>query len=426
MANRFQLLHGDCVEVLKALADNSIDSVVTDPPYGLEFMGKGWDAPWRENGLEAPNGFQIWATQWCKELYRVLKPGGHILAFGGTRMYHRLACAVEDAGFEIRDSIHWVYGSGFPKSLDVSWHLDKTSGNLRADRVVAEPGGNAVFQPTIGVVNKGNPITDEAKRWNGWGTALKPSHEPIVVARKPFPGTVCGNLVENGVGAMNIDACRVKSDDVIVLPTHPSCFLGGTSDGWNSKWKSDPVKVAARKERAAVAIDKANELGRWPPNFLLNHLPECTEVCAKGCPVDEMNAQDEVGPARFFPSFRYQAKPSLREKNTGLDEHDKHESGVGALRDHGRGKKAANIHPTVKPVQLMRWLVRLVTPKNGVVIDPFMGSGTTGVAAVAEGIRFIGIEREQAYIEICRSRISHAANANPEDFEQLSLFDYGG
>jgi site-specific DNA-methyltransferase (adenine-specific) len=493
----YEILRGDCIEVLRAFPDNSFDAVVTDPPYGLEFMGKDWDAPWKTVGFTTDDpasrggfqdgtggnafsrsrvsygrekGFQEWCELWASECYRILKPGGHILAFGGSRMYHRLACAIEDCGFEIRDSIHWVYGSGFPKSHDVSHAIDKLSGAERTDRASSGPGGNKVFSPTVTVFDKGTPVTEGAKKWSGWGTALKPAHEPIVVGRKPLETTVARNVLEHGVGAINVDGCRVPHNDnlfetlEIKDPTAKGVarVMGGTSEGWDAPWKHDPDKVAARVERANASLRKTQDLGRWPPNVLLTHSADCTqESCVAGCPVVEMNEQsgfsksppprvrtstderkshipghtageiaighdDSGGAARFFPAFRYQPKPSVGEKDKGLagpGNFDPEKCGVGALGDNGRGKVARNTHPTVKPVELMRWLVRLVTPKGGRVIDPFLGSGTTGVAAVAEMVEFVGIEREEEYANIASARIADAFMQASNGTDQLELFD---
>jgi DNA modification methylase len=351
---------GDCLDVLKTLPDASVDAVVTDPPYELGFMGKKWDAA----------GIAYSVPLWTEAL-RVLKPGGHLLAFGGTRTYHRMACAIEDAGFEVRDSLHWIYGSGFPKSLNL----------------------------------------DGA--WHGWGTALKPAHEPVVVARKSLVGTVAANVLAHGTGALNIDGCRV----------------GTTAESWPAtrrEYRVSGIQPGGGKDGATQSTGHA-PAGRWPPNILLSHTPECGEACAEDCAVAEMDRQsgtlksgthsphhqrhtnggngqtlgtmagvtgqsypDSGGASRFFPVFRYQAKASRSERERGLNE----------------GQKAS--HPTVKPVELMRWLVRLVTPRGGVVLDPFTGSGTTGVAAMLEGAQFVGIEREPEYHAIATARINHA------------------
>lgn len=402
---------GDCLDVLKTLPDASVDAVVTDPPYELGFMGKRWDA----SGIAYNVG--LWT-----EASRVLKPGGHLLAFGGTRTYHRMACAIEDAGFEVRDSLHWIYGSGFPKSLDVSKAIDKAAGarghegkNFRSDGGV----GTASYRPTIDPREyvRPDPITAAAKTWDGWGTALKPAHEPVVVARKPLVGTVADNVQQHGTGALNIDGCRLQ---------RASSDISGWSQS-GSRASENRAMSGGNYERDP----KPDSAGRWPPNILLSHTPECDETCAEDCAVAEMDRQsgtlksgvhaahhqrhaaggngrtlgsmvgvtgqsygDSGGASRFFPVFRYQAKASRKERGEG------------------------NVHPTVKPVELMRWLVRLITPPSGVVLDPFTGSGTTGVAAVSEGFRFVGIEREAEYHAIATARIQHAL---PQQTAQMEL-----
>jgi DNA modification methylase len=331
------LLVGDCVEQMKTLEANSVDAIVTDPPYGLEFMGKAWD------GFGTPLGFQTWSEQWAREALRVLKPGGHLLAFGGTRMYHRLAAGIEDAGFEIRDTLMWLYGSGFPKSH-----------NLKGE-------------------------------WQGWGTALKPAVEPIVLARKPLIGTVAENVLTHGTGALNIDASRIATDD----------RFGGGAKGSSG--------FAAGYESEGWVAGSAS--GRWPANILLDEeaaamLDEQSGVSVSPAPYGErvsgdksmfgiggLNHSKEFGDSGGASRFFYVAKASRSERNFGL----------------GR-----NIHPTVKPVDLMRYLIRLVTPKGGTVLDPFLGSGTTAVAAIQEGVDWIGCEREPEYVAIIEARIAAA------------------
>ncbi len=319
------LLHGDCLDVLRTLPSASVDAVVTDPPYGLSFMGKRWD-------YDVPS-VEVW-----QECLRVLKPGGHLLAFAGTRTQHRMAVRIEDAGFEIRDMIAWVYGSGFPKSL-----------NLDGEH-------------------------------KGWGTALKPALEPITVARKPLAGTVAANVLEHGTGALNVDGCRVGTD-------------GGTAKG--SKPMGEGNGIYGAGLHGACEITQLSA-GRWPANLIHDGSDEVVELFPQQSSGSRSagvrkgmgfhGADGDGGPAiqgssgsaaRFF----YCAKTSKRDRGDG------------------------NNHPTVKPTDLMRYLCRLVTPPGGVVLDPFMGSGSTGKAAVAEGFCFIGIEREAEYLEIARRRI---------------------
>jgi site-specific DNA-methyltransferase (adenine-specific) len=322
------LLHGDSRVRLGELADWSVDSVVCDPPYELGFMGKSWDA----SGVAYDVG--LWG-----EVLRVLKPGGHLLAFGGSRTYHRLACAVEDAGFEIRDQIMWVHGLGFPKSFNISKGIDRSAGAEREIVGHREVWGRGVERfGDIGheIPVNGNatipvtaPATDDAKRWDGWGTALKPAHEPVVVARKPMNSSIVANVIEHGTGAINIAACRVES-----------------------------------------------ETSRWPANLIHDGSDDVLALFPE-------EKQSKLSAARFF----YCAKASKSERNGGLSD--------------------PNHHPTVKPIALMRYLCRLVTPPGGTVLDPFLGSGTTGIAATLEGFDFIGIEQDAKYLAIAEARIKH-------------------
>jgi DNA modification methylase len=448
-----QVIHGDCMDVLAGMAANTVDAIVCDPPYEIGFMGKGWD------GSGIAYRVELWA-----ECLRVLKPGGHLLAFGATRTYHRMTSAIDDAGFDIRDSLHWVYGSGFPKSLDVSKAIDKAAG---AEREVVGAGryearrpngvGTSVAHGDYGT-EPGHPVTapatDAARQWSGWGTALKPSHEPIVVARKPLTGTVAANVLAYGTGALNIDGCRVGSDGGTAGATAgPSNGIFG--DGLNGQ-AGKPVPG----------------MGRWPANLVFTHAADCAEACADGCPVAELDGQSGVskspakvtrgaggqhgkyspigrqedvpchndtgGASRFFTvtewdpiadvaPFRYVAKPSKRERNAGLDglperKATKLDGGTfQSASTEATSRVAANHHPTVKPVALMRWLVRLVTPPGGTVLDPFAGSGTTLVAATLEGFNSIGIELTDDYLPIINGRIAWAETqaAAPPD----TLFD---
>lgn len=417
MKNKIQLMHGDCLERLKELPDNSVDSVVTDPPYGLSFMGKKWD-------YDVPSE-DVW-----RECLRVLKPGGHLLAFAGTRTQHRMAVRIEDAGFEIRDMIAWVYGSGFPKSLDVSKAIDKAAG---AERVVvgrwkptgtARPARNGShscakttadcgYDPdTDAMVAITAPATPEAQRWSGWGTALKPALEPITVARKPIAGTVAENVLAHGTGGINVDGCRVEhvTVDGGSLATNPHLLesINGGNGGHI---------IAHEKERRVVTPHAA---GRWPANLIHDGSDE----------VVGLFPSDKQGSAsRFF----YVAKASKKDRDEGCDHLPEHQEGLqlprgkcpdcetwknsGELKCKCGGEwqmtsnpppKARNNHPTVKPTALMRYLCRLVTPPEGIVLDPFMGSGSTGKAAMLEDFQFIGIEREAEYIEIAKARIEAA------------------
>jgi site-specific DNA-methyltransferase (adenine-specific) len=393
------LLIGDCIEQMRTLEADSVDAIVTDPPYGLEFMGKEWD------GFGTPLGFQTWSEQWAREALRVLKPGGHLLAFGGTRMYHRLAAGIEDAGFEIRDTLMWLYGSGFPKSLDVSKAIDKASGAER--EVVGKATGGGFSDKTIGTIghSKGAPditapSTEAAKKWQGWGTALKPAVEPIVLARKPLIGTVAANVLTHGTGALNIDASRIgiaQGDEpkagkrTATFGTLETTSGGDGSGGWNASSGRWPANILLDEEAAAL-LDEQSGVSKSAPAKGHNRLgnligdgrsAKSAGLYGDGAWISGSNHNDSGGASRFF----YVAKASRSERNAGLER---------------------NIHPTVKPVALMKYLIRLVVPKGGVVLDPFLGSGTTAVAAIEEGVEWIGCEREPEYVEIIKARVAAA------------------
>jgi len=399
-----RLVLGDCMEAMRDLPDCSIDSGVTDPPYGLEFMGKEWDKH------ATPADFQEWCRQWGVEVLRVLKPGGHLLAFGGTRTYHRLVCGLEDAGFEVRDTLAWMYGSGFPKSLDVSKAIDKAAGAER--RIVGTgaavkrmiPGADQKqtgswikdngreFVPTVTA-----PATDAALQWKGFGTALKPAYEPIVLARKPLVGTVAANVMAHGTGALNIDGCRIEGiKDVPASPRRAaqgSAYgdLGndpGTGGGFDPTVGRWPANVLLDEEAAAILDAESGESVSKSGKPRSGTSGEGWGLTATGAEYD-----DRGGPSRFF----YCAKTSSNERHRGLDD-------MSLFASDGPSK---NTHPTVKPVALMQWLCRLVTPPGGTILDPFLGSGTTGIAATLGGFDFIGIEREDEYMQIARSRIDH-------------------
>ena len=365
---------GDCLDVLRAMPDASVDAIVTDPPYGLAFMGKRWD-------YDVP-GVEVWA-----ECLRVLKPGGHLLAFAGTRTQHRMACRIEDAGFEIRDMIAWVYGSGFPKSLDVSKAIDKAAGEIRPRVAGGQGGANTI----LGTRKCGEAISGEAQQWAGWGTALKPALEPITMARKPFTGTVAANVLQHGTGALNVDGCRVAHGE--------KCRMMAPSQA-NISNPSEKHRQAGRRE----AVLELKPGGRWPSNLIHDGSDEVVELFPQttsgsgqkstrsssgntfraGMPTGEIYEGDSGSAARFF----YTAKATAAERQ-----------GV--------------THPTVKPLDLMAYLCRLVTPPAGIVLDPFMGSGTTVKAAISEGFRAIGIERDPAYFEMAQHRLNGAQMGLP-------------
>ena len=417
------IIHGDTPGALAELADESIDSCVTDPPYGLGFMGKEWDTfkpgSHREskhfkvgrgdqritssnpnvNGrshspamspsqieydrsLSGQRGFQAWVETWAREVLRVLKPGGHLLCSGAPRSYHRMACGIEDAGFEVRDAVLWLFGQGFPKSH-----------NLKGEH-------------------------------EGWGTALKPAWEPILLARKPFKGTVAENVAVHGVGALNVDACRIGfQDDADREAAFPVGRL--TSHGTGSLAGPGAAQEAARTEFSA----ERNTKGRWPANVIhdgsdvaVAEFPETASVqpCgikagnnnnvygqfAGGIPVTGIG--DSGSAARFF----YCAKASRADRNDGMSGFEKKpllwSSGTqapGTFQSPNTDRAARNNHPTVKPTDLMRYLCTLVTPPGGTVLDPFMGSGSTGRGALLGGFHFIGVEREAEYVAIADARI---------------------
>lgn len=413
IAKGITLHPGDCLDVLAQLAEHSVDSCVTDPPYGLEFMGKEWDAPWQISSSsalfgkrqtkmpgwgvtrnptckecggrlrgakrcscaspqwdEAPNatrlrqmtGFQDWCQSWAEQLFRVLKPGGHLIAFSGTRTYHRMAVAIEDAGFEIRDQIGWAYGSGFPKSHNIG---------------------------------------------DGWGTALKPAWEPVVVARKPLIGTVAENVREHGTGAINIDACRIHTEGseakaYTVTRFKPGATLNATGGNWRPEGDE------------AIKYEGMTKAGRWPANIVHDGSAEVIEAfpeTSSGTLTPDMNIKPSSGWSGG--SYADRVKNSF-EANSGSAARFFYTAKADA--DDRVGSK----HPTVKPVDLMQWLVRLVTPVGGVVLDPFSGTGTTGEAAFREGMQAILIEREAEYQEDIRRRMKLAL-AGPDERRRESI-----
>jgi site-specific DNA-methyltransferase (adenine-specific) len=431
------LYHGDCLDVLATLPDASIAAIITDPPYGLEFMGQNWDAPWKPAGMNLgrvladrparPNpylaarieygrgnrgesaAYGAWCRTWATACLRMLSPGGHLLAFGGTRTAHRLAAAIEDAGFEIRDSIAWLYGSGFPKSLNIARTISHTG----------TPTGDIARDTTDDITDDDAART--ASRWRGWGTALKPAFEPIVLARKPLAGTVAATVTTYGTGALHIDACRVAfrdEHDEHESKTKNQHADFGTAPGGNTVYG----------DYSTVPRVNYDAPGRWPPNVLIDDaaaddLDQRSPVtrsrigtprCARpghgwGLSATGAEYNDEGGPSRFFPRFptpnplaavvpawRYQPKAPTAERPRDAN-------GIG--------------HPTVKPVELMRWLVRLVTPPGGVVLDPFLGSAATAQACLIEGVRFVGIEKDQSYLDLALQRLSRPL--------QLDLFGAG-
>jgi site-specific DNA-methyltransferase (adenine-specific) len=371
-----KLLLGDCLEKLKELDDNSVDSIVTDPPYGLSFMGKKWD-------YDVPS-VEIW-----KECLRVLKPGGHLLSFAGSRTYHRMAVRIEDAGFEIRDQIMWIYGSGFPKSLNIGKAVDKIQGNEREVGKLKFKGGTQ-----LGVINDDNwkpKDVYESKgntEWEGWGTALKPAHEPIVMARKPLSEkTVVDNVLEWGTGGINIDGCRIELNGDYKSKANGRPSLTGLDDGYDSS-----------------NANIADTIGRFPANVIFDE--EAGKI------LDEQSGFSESTSTKTG----YTAEDNIFFKGLCNKVTVRHNDAGGASRffycpkTSKSDRSEGNIHPTVKPTDLMLYLIRLVTKNDGTILDPFMGSGSTGKAAIRGGFDFIGIEREKEYFEISKTRIEYEKN----------------
>jgi site-specific DNA-methyltransferase (adenine-specific) len=484
-AKPYQLFLADCLEKLRELPENSVDSVVTDPPYGLKFMSKKWD-------YTIPD-VEVW-----KECLRVLKPGGFLLSFGGCRTYHRLVCNIEDAGFTIHPLIAWIYGSGFPKATNLSKNIDKAAGAKRrvvgsrkklqsygtnADGIVNEVYGGGPDKEGVQEITA--PATKAAKQWDGWFyglQALKPAIEPICMAQKPYEGKPVDSILKWGCGALNINSCKVEIPD--------EDFKGKGGGGIHPRTNKQRVPYdGGYKERSEVD----HSTGRWPANLILSHHPECVKVgvkkvkgthaygpkgsanksssksvrenevygkdntsrfitghvdskgletvedweCHPDCPIGMFpkTKPSKAGPrggtnpnpmdwgndrsdgqivkghtdsggsaARFF----YCAKASKRDRNEGLERFEEKEAKSTNWSGERKEPMKKNSHPTVKPTDLMKYLCRLITPPGGIILDPFMGSGSTGKACMLEGFRFMGIEIDYEYFKIARERIKHA------------------
>jgi site-specific DNA-methyltransferase (adenine-specific) len=438
----YQILHGNNLDILPTLADNSIDSIVTDPPYELGFMGKKWDS----SGI-------AYSVELWQQCLRVLKPGGHLLSFGGTRTYHRVAVAIEDAGFELRDSIAWLYGSGFPKSLDVSKAIDKAAGaerevigkrtdGMSETAMKPDKGWNA--NSMTNVIDITAPSTPEAQTWQGWGTALKPAFEPVIVARKPIEGTVANNVLKWGTGGLNIDGSRIGSDG------------GGTQCSQRDKEGNCTGHQEANNSLGGGVMRHGSNTisGRWPANIILD--PYTAELLDEQAPSTGSKGTDFTGIGDNLASdvftqngwtkqgktqgvdlggasrFFYVAKASKRDRNEGLEDllettaadmvdREPDSAGMNSPRaGAGRTSGAKNFHPTVKPTSLMEYLIKLVSPPNGTVLDPFTGSGSTGKAAILQGFDFIGIEMTEEYLPIIEGRLKHAEAKVAERIKETS------
>lgn len=430
--NKVKLMQGDNIESLKKLPENSIDSIVTDPPYGLSFMGKKWD-------------YDVPSVEFWKEVLRVLKPGGHVLSFGGTRTYHRMVVNIEDAGFEIRDQVMWLYGSGFPKSHNIGKAVDKIQGNEREVFEVRTPGqrlqdcllrkkhhlflhsglssGSSVHNS--GGYNLGSQepveITKGQSKYEGWGTALKPANEPICVARKPISEkTIAENVLKWGTGGINIDGCRVGTETIMtnMKNTKGGLYNLGNEDRTNEVENTFnegrfPANIILDEEVGRVLDEQTGPTsqGHWPKGKTKGFGEfGGGETTYEGVGPKDKN-KDKGGASRFF----YCPKVGKKERNMGLDgfeDKQRHMNLSSVVSDSKLPAK--NNHPTLKPINLMTYLCRLVTPVGGIVLDPFMGSGSTGIAARLEGFRFCGMEMDIDYFKISESRI--------ENFEKYREF----
>ncbi len=424
------LINGDCLIKLKELEDNSIDAIITDPPYELGFMGKYWDSTGISNNKE------MWS-----ECLRILKPGAYLLAFSGTRTYHRMASAIEDAGFEVRDMIEWVYGSGFPKSLNIGKAVDKLQGNERevvgskkGQGSIPNDRGNWGLKPNEDVI-----VDKGTSEYEGWGTALKPAHEPICMARKPLSEkNVAENCLKWGTGGINIDESRVGFDMTDKSPATNPLYRFQNKDKYRQV--TDNGQHEGVNVKFTNSLNPLSELGRFPANLIHDNSEEVREcfpdtksqghwskTITKGFGEFGNGSSEYLGvgekdkeggnASRFFKSIIYQAKASKSERNIGCEDlepkvfSDRNpELDSADMPQNRSGNPKSNFHPTVKPIALMEYLIKMVTKKDGIILDQFMGSGTTGVACVNTNRNFIGIELDEKYFEIAKKRIERAKN----------------
>ena len=405
-----KLYLGDNIESLKKLPENSIDSVVSDPPYGISFMNRRWD-------------HQVPSVEFWQEVYRVLKPGGHVLSFGGTRTYHRMTVNIEDAGFEIRDQIMWIYGSGFPKSHNIGKAYEALQKTGRSNpKALRQTRMGDEYKPTGQIdykkgrmfssdIEKDDNIIKVNNEYEGWGTALKPANEPICVARKPLSEkTIVENVIRWGVGGINIDGCRIGTE--LISSGKSKVIGGGQLVGENTRMDIEetfsegrfPANIIFDEEAAAMLDEQSGPTsqGHWPKGSTKGFGEfGGGETSYEGVGPKDKN-KDKSGASRFF----YVPKVGKKERNMGLDGFEdkvRHLNLSNVVSDSKEPVK--NNHPTLKPINLMNYLCRLVTPPGGIVLDPFMGSGSTGISACLEGFRFVGMEMEQSYFEIASARI---------------------
>lgn len=393
--------NGDCIDLLKQLESNSIDSLVTDPPAGIAFMGKAWD-----DDKGGRDHWIAWLTDVMKECLRVLKPGAHGLVWALPRTSHWTATALENAGFEIRDVVTHLFGTGFPKSLDISKAIDKAAG---AEREVLSKSLHRNHSSSGGILNRSEnprfttidkPATDAARQWQGWGTALKPASEHWILVRKPCSEkTVAANVLKHGTGGINVDGCRISTTDNL---------NGGAYVKDRAARAMSPGGLGLRETKVEYTYQQPT--GRFPANLVLSHSEGCTEECDPGCTVRMLDEQSGISPSNVRRS-KQGTKSDGATGWLGTEKNPPNDSG-GASRFFYCAKASKvdrgeqNKHPTVKSTKLMGYLCKLVTPNAGIILDPFMGSGSTGVAAIASGFQFIGFEKDRESFETAEIRMN--------------------